>query len=481
MSEGDDADRHVDEEHPAPAGDPEDLVGAGEEAADQRADEARDAEDGEEVALVFGALTWGEHVAHDRQRHRHQTTGAEALDGAEDGQLDHRGREDREDRADDEDDDRDDEQRPPAEDVGELAVDRRRDRRDDQVRGRDPRLLAEAVQVVADGADGGSDDGLVEGGEEHAGHEAEDHEQDLPVRHDRFEERPVAAVVWLDMCLRVESLVRGRPSHGRHTGVGAKENCGECKVTPAARSASNAKPSPGRRRSPRANASGGSTRRSCADRLDAAERHGDPRPGAHKGCRAYRGRVGPDPPPNPPRRLYELSQHVPTAPVASLALAAVAAAAALASHRMRGRAVAGDEGRRPGGRAIARARRSSVVSSIQPAAGSVSGGTVTLTGTNLENVERGADRRPARDRHAGERRQGRRERARRRELPGRSGRRHRHRQDGQARHHRREQLRLPGADAGGQAARLRDDATGRTTTPPSTATSTRSAATAPTS
>ena len=157
MSERDDADRHVDEEHPAPAGDPEDLVGAGEEAADQRADQARDAEDGEEVALVFRSLARREHVAHDRERHRHQTAGTEALDGAEDGELDHRGREAREDRADDEDDDRDDEQRAAAEDVGELAVDRRRDRRDDQVRRRDPRLLAEAVQVVADRADRGAE------------------------------------------------------------------------------------------------------------------------------------------------------------------------------------------------------------------------------------------------------------------------------------------------------------------------------------
>ena len=180
----DDADRHVDQEHPAPAGDAEDLARTGEEAADQRADQARDAEDGEEVALVFRSLTRGEHVAHDGERHGHQTAGAQALDGAEDGEFDHRGREAREDRADDEDDDREDEQRAASVDVGQFSVDRRGDRGDDQVGRRDPRLLAEPVEVVADGADGRADHGLVEGGEEHARHQAEDHEEDLPVGHD---------------------------------------------------------------------------------------------------------------------------------------------------------------------------------------------------------------------------------------------------------------------------------------------------------
>ena len=68
-------------------------VGAGEQAADQRADDARDAEHGEEVALVLGALARGEDVAHDRERQRHEAAGAEALERAEARRAVHRGRE----------------------------------------------------------------------------------------------------------------------------------------------------------------------------------------------------------------------------------------------------------------------------------------------------------------------------------------------------------------------------------------------------
>ena len=56
---------------------------AGEEAADDRAEHARGAEDGQEVALVPGALARRDDVADDRQRQREQAAGAEALEGAE--------------------------------------------------------------------------------------------------------------------------------------------------------------------------------------------------------------------------------------------------------------------------------------------------------------------------------------------------------------------------------------------------------------
>ena len=88
--EGGDADRHVDEEDPAPAVDAEDARLAGEEPADDRAEHARGAEDGEEVALVLGALPRRDDVADDGQRQREQPAGAEALHGAVDGQLEHR-------------------------------------------------------------------------------------------------------------------------------------------------------------------------------------------------------------------------------------------------------------------------------------------------------------------------------------------------------------------------------------------------------
>ena len=65
-------------------------MSAGEEAADDRAEHARRAEDGQEVALVPGALPGRHDVADDRQREREQAAGADALDGAERGELVHR-------------------------------------------------------------------------------------------------------------------------------------------------------------------------------------------------------------------------------------------------------------------------------------------------------------------------------------------------------------------------------------------------------
>jgi hypothetical protein len=181
--ERDDSDRDVDQEDPTPSGDEQHLRSPGEQAADQRADDARDAEHREKVALVLGALARREHVAHDREREGHQTAGAETLNRAETGELEDRRREARRDRSDQEDDDRDDEQWATPEDVAQLAVDRGRNRRHDQVRGSDPCLLAETVEIVGDGADRGADHGLIEGGEEHSGHQAEDDEQNLAVGH----------------------------------------------------------------------------------------------------------------------------------------------------------------------------------------------------------------------------------------------------------------------------------------------------------
>ena len=70
--------RDVDEEDPAPAGDAEDRVGAGEEAADDRAEHGGGAEDGEEVALVLGPFSWRDDVAEDRQGEREKAARADS-------------------------------------------------------------------------------------------------------------------------------------------------------------------------------------------------------------------------------------------------------------------------------------------------------------------------------------------------------------------------------------------------------------------
>ena len=75
--QADDADRDVDVEDPVPA----DVVG--QQAAEGRADDERDAEHGAEQALVAAALGRGEQVADDRERDREERAGADALDAAE--------------------------------------------------------------------------------------------------------------------------------------------------------------------------------------------------------------------------------------------------------------------------------------------------------------------------------------------------------------------------------------------------------------
>ena len=157
------------------------LFGAGEQAAEHRAEHAGRAEHGQEVALVAGPLPRRHDVADDRQRHREQAAGADALDRAERGQLVHRPGQAAERGADDEDRDGEQEERLAAVDVGQLAVQRGGDRRGDEERGGGPGLQREAVEVVGDGPDRGGDHGLVQGGEEHPHHQADEDHHDLPV------------------------------------------------------------------------------------------------------------------------------------------------------------------------------------------------------------------------------------------------------------------------------------------------------------
>ena len=86
-------------------------------------------------------------------------------------QLVHRLAEPGEHRAGEEDEDRGQEDGLAPVHVAELAVDRRRDRRREQVRGDDPREVVEAAEVADDRRQRGRDDRLVERGQEHAEHQ----------------------------------------------------------------------------------------------------------------------------------------------------------------------------------------------------------------------------------------------------------------------------------------------------------------------
>jgi hypothetical protein len=82
-------------------------------------------------------------------------------------------------RADDEDGDREQEEAATAVDVGQFAVQRRGDRRRDEERRGRPGLQVEAVQVVGDRPGRRRHDGLVQGGQEHAHHQARQDRDDL--------------------------------------------------------------------------------------------------------------------------------------------------------------------------------------------------------------------------------------------------------------------------------------------------------------
>src|SRR5690606_14538798 len=108
-----------------------------------------------------------------------ETTAADTLDGAEEDQLRHVLRETAERGADEEDDDRELVDALPAIQVGDLAPERRRGGRRQQVGSDDPRKVLQPAKVAGDPWQGDADDGLVQRREEGAGHDPEHDADDL--------------------------------------------------------------------------------------------------------------------------------------------------------------------------------------------------------------------------------------------------------------------------------------------------------------
>ena len=213
--ERDQPDRHVHVEDPAPATNAEDRVLPRQEPADNRPEHAGRREHGHEVAHVAGTVLWRHDVGEDRECEGEQPAGAESLERAERGEHVHRRREPAQRRAEDEHRDCDEEQRLAAVDVRQLAVERRGDRRGDEECRRDPRLDAQAVQIVADAPDRGRDDRLVEGGEKHAEQQPGKDRQNLTMG-----QRALAG-----------GLIRSRGGHqlsSRFARSFSAKNCGRC-------------------------------------------------------------------------------------------------------------------------------------------------------------------------------------------------------------------------------------------------------------
>ena len=167
---------HVDVEDPAPRG----VVD--QEAADQRPGDAADPEDRAEDALIAAAVARRDDVADDRLREDDEPAAAEALQRAEGDELAHALRLAAQRRPDEEDDDRGLEDALAPVEVAELAVERRRDRRGQQVAGDDPGELVEAAELGGDGRQRGGDDRPVERGQQDRQHERREDDQDLAAR-----------------------------------------------------------------------------------------------------------------------------------------------------------------------------------------------------------------------------------------------------------------------------------------------------------
>jgi hypothetical protein len=154
--QGEPADRQVDVEDPAPG----QVVH--EEAAEQRPQDGRHAEDGAEETLVLAAVARRDDVADHGHRRDDQAAAADALERAEGDQLEHALGEPAERRADEEDHDRRLQDDLASVEVAELPVDGPDDSRREQVGRDDPGEVLDAAEVADDRRQRGRDDRLVE-------------------------------------------------------------------------------------------------------------------------------------------------------------------------------------------------------------------------------------------------------------------------------------------------------------------------------
>ncbi len=188
---GRESERDVHEEDPAPG----DVVG--EDPAQRRPDERRDAPDAGDVALHLGPLGHRVDVADDRHPDRLDRAGAKPLDQPERDQSRHAPREPTQYRADHEQPDAEQHDRLAAAQVGELAVDRDRDCLRKQVDREQPRELGEATEIVDDGRYGGGQDGRVDRHQPDAQHHRE---QDRAALRSKPHPRPVDLLSSHDKC-----------------------------------------------------------------------------------------------------------------------------------------------------------------------------------------------------------------------------------------------------------------------------------------
>ena len=164
---GEEAERHVDEEDPAPE------VQLGEEAAERRSDDRGRAPDAGDVALDPGPLRDGVDVAGDGDRHRLDRAGAEALQGTEGDERRHAPRQAAQDGTQQKDPDAEQHERLSADRVGELRVDRDRHGLGEQVDREQPGERGEPAELADDRRNRRRQHRGVDGDEPRRHHEGE--------------------------------------------------------------------------------------------------------------------------------------------------------------------------------------------------------------------------------------------------------------------------------------------------------------------
>ena len=210
MSEGRDRERHAHEEDPAP------VEVDRQPAADQRPRDARQAPDRAEESLDAGSLFQGEHVSQQGQDDRGHGPGTQALNGPHGDQLAHALRGSGEHRAHAEQDQAEQQDPLAAEEVGELAVNRRADGRCQQVGRDDPGIDLEALELGDDRGHGRRDDQLLHRRHHHRHQERSGH---LPPARDPRPGRgsllpaglSVSVSVFAGSCHACNSMTRSPP------------------------------------------------------------------------------------------------------------------------------------------------------------------------------------------------------------------------------------------------------------------------------
>ena len=159
---GQDAERDVEIEHPAPGEQRGDV--APRERPRDRGDSPHRAQQPLRAAPLFQRVVVGD----DAHSQRHQTAGAEPLQRPEHDELRHGAGRAGEGGAQQKDADAPQIEAPPSVQIGELAPQRNRDRRRQQVGGEHPAVPGEPAELLGDGRHCRRDDGHFDGGEEGA-------------------------------------------------------------------------------------------------------------------------------------------------------------------------------------------------------------------------------------------------------------------------------------------------------------------------